>query len=41
MREGVGWVTSIEGQLVNSRVPDIAVYLHMYLHVALAFIAAT
>jgi len=36
-------VTSIDGQLVNSRAPDIAIYLRtylrMYLRTALAFIA--
>ena len=38
MREGIkvdrtaGGITSLEGQLVNSRVPEIAIYLHMYLH---------
>jgi len=49
MREGtevgrtVGGMTSIKGQLVNSRASDIAIYLHiylrMYLRTALAFIA--
>jgi len=32
-------VTSIDGQLVNSRAPDIAIYLRTYLRVALVFIA--
>ena len=36
----VGGVTSIEGQLVNSRAPDVAIYLRTYLRAALAFIAA-
>ena len=27
-----GGVTSQEGQLVNSRPPEIAIYLHTYLH---------
>ena len=37
MREGTtvgrtaGGVTSLEGQLMNSQAPEIAVYLHMYL----------
>ena len=35
----VGVVTAIE-ELVNSRVPDIAIYFHTYLCAALAFIAA-
>ena len=45
MREGtevgrtVGEMTSIKGQLVNSRAFDIVIYLRMYLCMALAFIA--
>ena len=46
MREGtkvgktVGGVTSIKGQLVNSRALDIVIYLCTYLRTALAFITA-
>ena len=35
-----GGVTSIEGQVVNSRAPDVAIYLRTYLRAALAFIKA-
>ena len=40
MREGtkagrtVRGLTSLEGKMVNSRVPDIAMYLHTYLRTA-------
>ena len=35
----VDGVTSIEGQLVNSRAPDIVIYLRTYFCAALPFIA--
>jgi len=35
-----GGVTSIDGQLVNSRAPDIAIYLRKYLRAALALITS-
>ena len=36
----VGRVTSIEGQQMKSRAPDVAIYLRTYLRMALAFITA-
>ena len=41
LAEQWGGVTPIEGQLVNSRAPDVAIYLRTYLRKALAFIALT